>query len=33
MLFGSSRFSTYFCSVFLPWRICGAFILSYRERS
>ena len=31
--FGSSRFSTYFCSVFLPWIICGAFILSYRERS
>ena len=33
VLFGSSQFSTYFCSVFLPWRICGAFILSYRERS
>ena len=31
--FGSSRYSTYFCNVFLPWRICGDFILSYRERS
>jgi hypothetical protein len=33
VLFGSSRFSTYFCSVFLPWKICGAFILSYRDES
>ena len=33
MPFGSSLFSTYFCSVFLPWKICGAFILSYRDES
>ena len=33
MPFGSSLFSTYFCSVFLPWKICGSFILSYRDES